>query len=214
MAQHAFLKKEIASSPRLDPRRHTYNTSSPDFKSTSISRPPLLTYDNKTPTPTTQSNPTRFSHSKMCSIPHIPSITLPAFVFTNPAASILLPITLGSAVGYSTQRLFPLPTNSTTQTNFLKPRKLEKSTTEYLSPLSTPQPGSLRRCGPFSTAQWATPLTAQQSLASPPPRALASATSPLPARHSTPRSLRSTSRGCLSSLALGGPLRRSWTSSP
>ncbi|RPA89884.1 translocator protein [Choiromyces venosus 120613-1] len=39
----------------------------------------------------------------MTSIPHIPSITLPAFIFASPAASILLPITLGSAIGYSTQ---------------------------------------------------------------------------------------------------------------
>jgi len=34
---------------------------------------------------------------------YIPSITLPYMVFENPAASILLPIALGSAVGYSTQ---------------------------------------------------------------------------------------------------------------
>lgn len=35
---------------------------------------------------------------------YIPSITLPAAVFSNPAASILLPIALGSAVGFSVQR--------------------------------------------------------------------------------------------------------------
>lgn len=32
---------------------------------------------------------------------YIPSLTLPALVFENPAAAILLPICLGSAVGYS-----------------------------------------------------------------------------------------------------------------
>jgi len=34
---------------------------------------------------------------------YIPSLTLPAVIFENPAASILLPIALGSAVGYSVQ---------------------------------------------------------------------------------------------------------------
>jgi len=34
---------------------------------------------------------------------YIPSITLPAMVFSNPAASILLPIALGTAVGFSVQ---------------------------------------------------------------------------------------------------------------
>ncbi|KAE9373120.1 TspO/MBR-related protein [Stipitochalara longipes BDJ] len=34
---------------------------------------------------------------------YIPSITLPALVFQNPAASILLPIALGTAVGFSVQ---------------------------------------------------------------------------------------------------------------
>jgi hypothetical protein len=40
---------------------------------------------------------------------YIPSITLPAMVFQNPAASILLPIALGTAVGFSVQREPPLP---------------------------------------------------------------------------------------------------------
>jgi benzodiazapine receptor len=35
---------------------------------------------------------------------YIPSITIPTQVFLNPAASILLPIALGTAVGYSTRR--------------------------------------------------------------------------------------------------------------
>ena len=34
----------------------------------------------------------------------IPSITLPYVVFANPAASVLLPVTLGNAVGYSSNR--------------------------------------------------------------------------------------------------------------
>jgi benzodiazapine receptor len=43
---------------------------------------------------------------------YIPSITLPAAVFSNPAASILLPIALGSAVGFSVQRMhLPSPLN-------------------------------------------------------------------------------------------------------
>ncbi len=36
----------------------------------------------------------------------IPSITIPASVFANPAASILLPIALGTAVGYSCRRTY------------------------------------------------------------------------------------------------------------
>jgi benzodiazapine receptor len=34
----------------------------------------------------------------------MPSITIPQAVFLQPAASIVLPIALGSAVGYSTRR--------------------------------------------------------------------------------------------------------------
>ncbi|KAF2403993.1 TspO/MBR-related protein [Trichodelitschia bisporula] len=34
---------------------------------------------------------------------HIPSLTLPAFIFDSPAASILLPISIGTAIGYSTR---------------------------------------------------------------------------------------------------------------
>ncbi|KAM3074876.1 hypothetical protein ACMFMG_008289 [Clarireedia jacksonii] len=36
----------------------------------------------------------------------IPSITLPAAVFANPTASVLLPIALGTAVGFSVRRTF------------------------------------------------------------------------------------------------------------
>lgn len=38
----------------------------------------------------------------------IPSLTLPAAVFANPAASILLPVALGTAVGYSVRRKLQL----------------------------------------------------------------------------------------------------------
>jgi hypothetical protein len=39
----------------------------------------------------------------------IPSLTIPAAVFANPAASILLPIALGSAVGWTVSRKSFLP---------------------------------------------------------------------------------------------------------
>ena len=35
---------------------------------------------------------------------YIPSITIPSAVFLNPAASILLPVALGTAVGYGTNK--------------------------------------------------------------------------------------------------------------
>lgn len=38
---------------------------------------------------------------------YIPALTIPYPVFANPAVSILLPVTLGTAVGYSTRREFP-----------------------------------------------------------------------------------------------------------
>lgn len=45
----------------------------------------------------------------------IPSLTLPAALFANPAASILFPIALGTAVGFSVRRMFApaIPTNYT-----------------------------------------------------------------------------------------------------
>src|ERR1700722_1122475 len=36
----------------------------------------------------------------------IPSLALPSFVFEQPAISILLPVALGTGVGYSTRRTF------------------------------------------------------------------------------------------------------------
>ena len=35
---------------------------------------------------------------------YIPSVTLPGFVFERPALSILLPVLLGTGVGFSVQR--------------------------------------------------------------------------------------------------------------
>ena len=44
---------------------------------------------------------------------YIPSITIPTAVFQNQAASILLPVTLGLAVGYTTGREHPpMPTSN------------------------------------------------------------------------------------------------------
>lgn len=34
---------------------------------------------------------------------HIPSLTLPSFVFEQPAMSVLLPVVSGAAIGYSTR---------------------------------------------------------------------------------------------------------------
>jgi benzodiazapine receptor len=35
---------------------------------------------------------------------YIPSLTLPSFVFDNPAVAILLPVVAGTAIGYSNKR--------------------------------------------------------------------------------------------------------------
>lgn len=37
---------------------------------------------------------------------YIPSLTLPSFIFENAAASILLPVAAGTAVGFSTRRMY------------------------------------------------------------------------------------------------------------
>lgn len=42
----------------------------------------------------------------------IPNLTLPAQVFSTPAISILLPVVLGAAVGYSVSRTSPFSTPS------------------------------------------------------------------------------------------------------
>lgn len=34
---------------------------------------------------------------------YIPSLTLPSFIFDNPAASILIPVAAGTAIGFSTR---------------------------------------------------------------------------------------------------------------
>jgi hypothetical protein len=39
---------------------------------------------------------------------YIPSLTLPTFLFENPAAAILLPVACGTAVGFSISRITAL----------------------------------------------------------------------------------------------------------
>jgi hypothetical protein len=60
----------------------------------------------------------------------IPSLTLPAALFANPAASILFPIAMGTAVGFSVRRklylLYLQLYNPTT--NPLQPKKPKKHT--------------------------------------------------------------------------------------
>ncbi|TGO81598.1 hypothetical protein BPOR_1089g00030 [Botrytis porri] len=43
----------------------------------------------------------------------IPSLTLPAAIFANPSASVLLPVTLGSAIGFAVRRSKPPPQQTT-----------------------------------------------------------------------------------------------------
>ena len=43
--------------------------------------------------------------SQLIMTSYIPSLTLPSQVFAQPAASILLPVALGTAVGFSMQRM-------------------------------------------------------------------------------------------------------------
>ena len=38
---------------------------------------------------------------------YIPSLTLPAQIFAQPAASILLPVALGTGIGFSISRITP-----------------------------------------------------------------------------------------------------------
>jgi hypothetical protein len=38
---------------------------------------------------------------------YIPSLTLPNFIFEQPAVAILLPVVAGAAIGYSTRRETP-----------------------------------------------------------------------------------------------------------
>lgn len=52
---------------------------------------------------------------------YIPALTIPQAVFLNPAVSILLPISLGTAVGYSTRREYP--TSSSVNSANLKRRR-------------------------------------------------------------------------------------------
>lgn len=55
---------------------------------------------------------------------HIPSLTLPSAVFQHTATSVLLPIALGTAIGYSTKRehlqshhITPLQSSASTYTH-------------------------------------------------------------------------------------------------
>lgn len=52
---------------------------------------------------------------------YIPNLTLPSFFFNNPAASILLPIALGTAVGFGTQRTPPPPSPPSPRLCFAPP---------------------------------------------------------------------------------------------
>lgn len=48
---------------------------------------------------------------------YLPQLTIPHQVFASAPASILLPVTLGTAVGYSTRRKFSSPPTSLTTTS-------------------------------------------------------------------------------------------------
>jgi hypothetical protein len=39
---------------------------------------------------------------------YVPSLTLPSFLFENPAAAILLPVACGTAIGFSISRMRPV----------------------------------------------------------------------------------------------------------
>jgi translocator protein len=72
----------------------------------------------------------------------IPSLTLPAAVFANPAASILLPIALGTAVGFTVQRmskyfLFP---NSKYLINTIPAKESQKTYLALKQPPFRPPP--------------------------------------------------------------------------
>jgi translocator protein len=77
----------------------------------------------------------------------IPSLTLPAAVFANPAASILLPIGLGTAVGFSVQRMYqghyislPFPWHLLHQANILVAKQSQKTYMALKQPPYRPPP--------------------------------------------------------------------------
>ena len=55
----------------------------------------------------------KVSHPRLTMTTYIPQLTLPEAIFNSLPASILLPIALGTAVGYSTRRESHLSTNCT-----------------------------------------------------------------------------------------------------
>ncbi len=54
---------------------------------------------------------------------YIPALTIPYSVFANPAASILLPVALGTAVGYSTRRKQLYPNRETARSPARSPAR-------------------------------------------------------------------------------------------
>ena len=73
---------------------------------------------------------------------YIPSITLPAMVFQNPAASILLPIALGTAVGFSVQRKAHSPSSLCLKykTNTFSAKETQKTYMALKQPPYRPPP--------------------------------------------------------------------------
>lgn len=64
---------------------------------------------------------------------YIPSITIPTAVFEHPAASILLPIALGTAVGFGTRRMYRNPNVSVRIPKLIKMR-LEANISQLIKP--------------------------------------------------------------------------------
>ncbi|CAC9891845.1 unnamed protein product [Aureobasidium pullulans] len=54
---------------------------------------------------------------------YIPHLTLPSFIFEKPAVSVLLPVALGTAVGYSTRRELTHALQTSTQKTYLALRQ-------------------------------------------------------------------------------------------
>jgi len=97
---------------------------------------------------------------------YIPALTLPEAIFNNPVASVLFPIALGTAVGYSTRRThLPIPylplLPPLLSTDFhLQPKTQNRNISRGSSPHCVPRRGCSVQYGPFYTEQWATRLTA------------------------------------------------------
>lgn len=64
-----------------------------------------IPYPDTRPTPSLHSFPPSATREKAAAMTtYMPSITIPSAVLQHPAASILLPIALGTAVGFATRR--------------------------------------------------------------------------------------------------------------